>query len=85
MDRFTYLNNENTAYIDSLYEAYQQDPASVDYGWQKFFEGFDFGKGSDGKPAVAGGADTPPNHVLKEINVLNMINGYRSRGHLFAY
>jgi 2-oxoglutarate dehydrogenase E1 component len=85
MDRFTYLNNENTAYIDSLYEAYQQDPASVDYGWQKFFEGFDFGKGSDGKPAVAGGADTPPNHVLKEINVLNMINGYRSRGHLFTH
>jgi 2-oxoglutarate dehydrogenase E1 component len=85
MDRFTYLNNENTAYIDSLYEAYQQDPASVDYGWQKFFEGFDFGKGSEGAPAATGGADTPPNHVLKEINVLNMINGYRSRGHLFTH
>ncbi|OKS87942.1 2-oxoglutarate dehydrogenase E1 component [Mucilaginibacter polytrichastri] len=85
MDRFTYLNNENTAYIDSLYEAYQQDPASVDYGWQKFFEGFDFGKGSEGAHAVAGSAETPPNHVLKEINVLNMINGYRSRGHLFTH
>ena len=80
MDRLTYLNNENAAYIDSLYEAYKQDPESVEYGWQKFFEGFDFGRGSEGQAA------TPQDneHLLKEISVLNMINGYRSRGHLFT-
>jgi hypothetical protein len=39
-----YINSGNAAYIDSLYEAYKQDPESVDFGWQKFFEGFDFGK-----------------------------------------
>ncbi|MCJ8210362.1 2-oxoglutarate dehydrogenase E1 component [Mucilaginibacter sp. RS28] len=82
MDRFTYLNNDNSAYIDSLYDAYRQDPASVDYGWQKFFEGFDFGQ-SSGSAAAATGGQTPE-HVLKEINVLNFINGYRQRGHLFA-
>ncbi|WDF54625.1 2-oxoglutarate dehydrogenase E1 component [Mucilaginibacter sp. KACC 22063] len=83
MDRFTYLNNENSAYIDSLYEAYQQDAASVDYGWQKFFEGFDFGKGA-GETAPSTGGGATPEHVLKEINVLNLIDGYRGRGHLFA-
>jgi 2-oxoglutarate dehydrogenase E1 component len=83
MDRHNYINSGNAAYINSLYEAYNQDPESVDYGWQKFFEGFDFGKEDDQQPASAGATGTPE-HVLKEINVLNMINGYRTRGHLFT-
>ena len=44
MDRLNYINSGNAAYINSLYEAYKQEPESVDFGWQKFFEGFDFGK-----------------------------------------
>ncbi|MBK0380507.1 2-oxoglutarate dehydrogenase E1 component [Mucilaginibacter segetis] len=81
MDRMNYINSGNASYINSLYEAYQQDPESVDFGWQKFFEGFDFGK--DSQPAAAAVSDTPE-HFIKEINVLNMINGYRTRGHLFT-
>jgi 2-oxoglutarate dehydrogenase E1 component len=81
MDSHNYINSGNAAYINSLYESYKQDPASVDYGWQKFFEGFDFGRETPGA-TVAGGETSE--HVLKEINVLNMINGYRSRGHLFT-
>ncbi|SMO35638.1 2-oxoglutarate dehydrogenase E1 component [Solitalea koreensis] len=80
MDNLTYLNNAHTSYIESLYQQYKQDPESVEFGWQKFFEGFDFGQNS-GAPAA--GYETPE-HVLKEINVLNMINGYRTRGHLFT-
>ena len=85
MDRLTYVNSGNAAYIDSLYEAYKQDPESVDYGWQKFFEGFDFGQGSAPKTAANTAGGGAPEHVLKEINVLNMINGYRTRGHLFTH
>ena len=80
MDRLNYINSGNAAFIDSLYETYKQDPSSVDFGWQKFFEGFDFGRGSE---AAAVSTETP-DHFLKEIHVLNMIDGYRSRGHLFA-
>ena len=82
MDRLNYINSGNAAYIDSLYELYKQDPESVDFGWQKFFEGFDFGR----ETPVQTTAATPetPEHFLKEINVLNMIDGYRSRGHLFT-
>ncbi|MDF2433688.1 MAG: 2-oxoglutarate dehydrogenase component, partial [Mucilaginibacter sp.] len=81
MDRLNYINSGNAAYIDSLYEAYKQDPGSVDFGWQKFFEGFDFGKDAQAPAAV--NTETPE-HFLKEINVLNMIDGYRTRGHLFT-
>jgi 2-oxoglutarate dehydrogenase E1 component len=83
MDRLNYINSGNAAYISELYEAYQQDPESVDFGWQKFFEGFDFGLSAEGM-AAAGASGSTPEHVLKEINVLNMIDGYRSRGHLFT-
>lgn len=80
MDNLSYLNSANSAYIDSLYQSYKEDPASVEFGWQKFFEGFDFGRGSE---AGVVSVETPE-HFLKEIKVLNLINGYRQRGHLFT-
>jgi len=83
MDRLTYINSGNADYIDSLYAAYQQDAGSIEFGWQKFFEGFDFriSLESPGNPPE----DTVATTVLqKEINVLNLISDYRSRGHLFA-
>ncbi len=80
MDNLSYLSNANSAYIDSLYQSYKEDPNSVDFGWQKFFEGYDFGRGSE---AGLVSAETP-DHFFKEIKVLNLINGYRQRGHLFT-
>ncbi|WP_353132088.1 2-oxoglutarate dehydrogenase E1 component [Pseudopedobacter sp.] len=86
MDNLSYLSNADSAYIDSLYQSYKEDPQSVDFGWQKFFEGFDFGLQSDtdgtvAQPVISGAT---PDHVFKEINVLNMIDGFRTRGHLFT-
>jgi 2-oxoglutarate dehydrogenase E1 component len=80
MDNLSYLNGANAEYIESLYQSYKQDRDSVEFGWQKFFEGFDFGRGSDATNVSA----EAPEHFLKEINVLNLINGYRQRGHLFT-
>jgi 2-oxoglutarate dehydrogenase E1 component len=84
MDSLSYLSNADSAYIDSLYQSYKEDPQSVDFGWQKFFEGFDFGQQSGAETTEPTAGSAPPAHVLKEINVLNMIYGYRSRGHLFT-
>lgn len=81
MDNLSYLNGANAEYVDSLYQSYKEDANSVEFGWQKFFEGFDFGKGASGVPVSA----EAPEHFLKEVNVLNMINGYRQRGHLFTH
>ncbi len=83
MDRLTYLNHGNAAYVDSLYEAYQHDPGSIEFGWQKFFEGFDFGAGYD-RSTISGNDAAAYEALAKEINVLTLIDGYRSRGHLFA-
>jgi 2-oxoglutarate dehydrogenase E1 component len=81
MDKLTYLSNADSSYIDGLYQAYKQDPNSIDFGWQKFFEGFEFGQSSEG---VVIEDENVSEHALKEINVLNMIHGYRDRGHLFT-
>ena len=80
MDNLSYLNGENADYIDSLYKTYKEDPNTVEFGWQKFFEGFDFGRTSPGTTENA----QAPEHFFKEVNVLNLINGYRNRGHLFT-
>lgn len=74
----SFLSNADPSYIDEMYRKYQQDPESVEYGWQKFFEGFDFAKAD-----FSGSASETTGNV-KEIYVLNLINGYRTRGHLFT-
>ncbi|MDP2175041.1 MAG: 2-oxoglutarate dehydrogenase E1 component [Bacteroidota bacterium] len=75
----SYISNADVNYIDDLYKQYQSDKESIEYGWQKFFEGFDFGVGKTGTGSANLSEDT-----LKEINVLNLINAYRTRGHLFT-
>lgn len=76
----SYLSNADVNYIDDLYKQYQSDKTSVDFGWQKFFEGFDLGTGKN----MPGSGAAISEDALKEINVLNLINGYRTRGHLFT-
>jgi len=77
-EKMSYLSNADPGYIESLYRSYRENTESVDFGWQKFFEGFDFGRRSEGAAAP------PDESVLKEIKVLNLIHAYRTRGHLFT-
>jgi 2-oxoglutarate dehydrogenase E1 component len=64
--------------MEVLFQQYMNDNTSVDYGWQKFFEGFEFARKSYQDTGEI------PNNVKKEFDVINLINGYRSRGHLFT-
>ncbi|PKP50194.1 MAG: 2-oxoglutarate dehydrogenase E1 component [Bacteroidetes bacterium HGW-Bacteroidetes-11] len=77
MDKLSYLSNADSEYIEQLYKSYQKDPSSVDPGWQKFFEGFEFAR-KNFSPA----SDNLT--VPGEFKVINLINGYRQRGHLFT-
>lgn len=78
MDNLSYLGNAEASSIEDLLEQYLKDNNSVEYGWQKFFEGFEFAqKNYEGNGEI-------PETVRKEFNVINLINGYRSRGHLFT-
>jgi 2-oxoglutarate dehydrogenase E1 component len=78
MDKVSYVGNADVNAIDHLYKSYVQDPKSVDLGWQKFFEGFDFAQTNFED------AGAIPENFQKEFKVINLINGYRSRGHLFT-
>jgi len=78
MDKLSYIGNADPSAIDYLYKAYQKNPDSVDLGWKKFFEGFEFAFANYEEPG-----DIPEN-FQKEFKVINLINGYRSRGHLFT-
>ncbi len=78
MDKVSYIGNADPSAIDYLYKAYQKNPDSVDLGWKKFFEGFEFAFEN-----YEESGDIPEN-FQKEFKVINLINGYRSRGHLFT-
>ena len=78
MDELSYIGNADPSAIDYLYKEYQKDPDSVDLGWKKFFEGFEFAHIN-----YEESGDIPEN-FQKEFKIINLINGYRSRGHLFT-
>lgn len=84
MDPFSYVANADTQVIADLYEAYKQDPNSVDSSWRDFFKGFDFSQTwlSEGAPAGTISADS--SHVQKEMAVISLIKAFRSRGHLLS-
>ncbi len=78
MDKVTYVGNADVNAIEYLYQSYLKDPQSVDIGWQKFFEGFEFARTN-----YEDNGEIPEN-FQKEYKVLKLIHGYRSRGHLFT-
>ncbi len=83
MDKFSYIGNADSGYIDELYEAFKKDPNSVDATWKYFFEGFDFSLAKYGEDGATLAPDAVSGEqVKKEIAVRNLIDAYRSRGHL---
>lgn len=86
MDKFSYLGGADVAQIDDLYKQFRKDPTSVDESWSKFFEGFDFARVNfnESDSSSVSLNDVVPENVQKEFNVINLINSYRSRGHLFT-
>ena len=85
MDNFSFLNTAHATFFADLYDQYLQDPDSLEPSWKAFFQGYDFAN-SDflQKELVEGVSPQVPEKVLKEFRVINLINGYRTRGHLFT-
>lgn len=86
MDKFSYISNAHSNYLDELYKSYKDNPQSVDLSWQKFFEGFDFAQNNFNGQSKSSEAPalSAPGVSEKEIEVRNLIHAYRSRGHLRA-
>jgi len=96
MDKYSFLNAAHTSFFAEMYERYVSSPDSVEPSWRAFFQGFDFGLESqlddldiqasaNGATAVLNGQQVAiPQSLQKEFQVIKLINGYRSRGHLFT-
>jgi 2-oxoglutarate dehydrogenase E1 component len=95
MDKYSFLNTAHTSFFAELYDQYLTNPDSVEPSWRAFFQGFDFGMESAIDEAgiaengemkiVSNGEEVAiPESVHKEFRVIRLIDGYRSRGHLFT-
>lgn len=79
MDYLSLIGNISPEALDELYRNYLKDPSSVDSGWRQFFTGFEFAR-----TRFDENAEAPSGQMDKEFKVINLINGYRGRGHLFT-
>ncbi|MDO5522898.1 MAG: 2-oxoglutarate dehydrogenase E1 component [Bacteroidia bacterium] len=74
------LGNMDIEALEALYLQYKENPESVEESFRFFFQGFDLAaKHYPAKPQ-----DTGAGVSAKEIAVMNLITGYRRRGHLFT-
>jgi 2-oxoglutarate dehydrogenase E1 component len=94
MDRFSFLNAAHTEFFAQTYDQYLLNPDSVEPSWRAFFQGFDFGLTTYNEENVGQqlanyatenqDCSVVSDKIQKEFNVLKLIDGYRTRGHLFT-
>ena len=89
MDKFSFLNAAHTGFIADLYDQYLQNPDAVEPSWRSFFQGYDLANENyslteDNNEEGATISADIPEKVRKEFFVVDLINGYRTRGHLFT-
>ena len=77
MDKFPFLGSSHTSLIEKMYEDYLKDSSSVHKEWRDFFKGYNFAK-------EVYNEDDIPSALRKEFKVIDLIEAYRKRGHLFT-
>lgn len=81
MDKFSFLNTMSISLMEELYQQYLSDPDSVETSWKAFFQGYDFASQSYQNLDEKG---KTLEESLAEFKVINLIEAYRTRGHLFT-
>ncbi|MBN1949936.1 MAG: 2-oxoglutarate dehydrogenase E1 component [Bacteroidales bacterium] len=79
MDTLSFLGNSDITTIEKFYQQYLKDPEAVEPSWRFFFQGFELARNT--WPEKPGTASV---NMDKEFKVINLINAYRRRGHLFT-
>ncbi len=83
MDDHSYMNQAHAGLVEEMYRKYQQDEQSVEASWRHFFRGFDFAR--QHYPVKSPSSpDEEKSMLAPEFKVLELINDYRTRGHLFT-
>ena len=83
MDKFSFLNSAHTSFFAEMYDQYLESPDSLEPSWKAFFQGFDFGL-ENANITVEEKKFEVPENISKEFKVVNLIDAYRQRGHLFT-
>lgn len=79
MDKFSLVGNQEISAVEEIYRNYLENPDSIEPSWRNFFEGFELARKSYLDSSVS---EADENRIQKEFRILNLINGYRQRGHL---
>ncbi len=74
MEKFSYLNRPNLEYLEEMYGRFRNNPDDLPPEWKMFFEGVEFAQNLGGSTSFSG----------QELDVYNLIETYRSYGHLKA-
>ncbi len=78
----------NAQVLESAYQAWLENPDSVDPTWRAFFQGFQLGTSNGATPFSGTQAQTAGVNIIdsyKQAQVGRLVNAYRSHGHLQAH
>ncbi|HTJ77781.1 MAG TPA: 2-oxoglutarate dehydrogenase E1 component [Rariglobus sp.] len=84
MNSLTLPTRANSDVIEAAYNAWLENPDSVDPTWRAFFQGFSLGSNGTALSAASGAAATVIDSS-KQAQVLRLINAYRAHGHMQAH
>jgi len=95
MERFSFLNAVHSNFVEDMYQQFLRYPDSLEPSWKAFFQGFDFAlenysdtykkepfirKIENNEIDISNISED----IRKEFRVINLIEAYRNRGHLFT-
>ena len=85
MDKYSFLNTAHIGQFANMYDEYLQRPDTLEPSWRAFFQGFDFGIENSNASKLGKNENLEiPEKLQKEFKVVQLIDGYRKRGHLFT-
>ncbi len=76
MDEKSFLGQMHPDDIEQMYRSFKRGE-EMDESWKHFFQGFELAQ-------THYGDSLPPSNISKEFDVINLIDSYRKRGHLFT-
>lgn len=76
MSKFDFLSSTSPAVIEDMYRQFLLDPDKVENDWRNFFTGFEFARNNYSTDFTG--------QIDNEFKVINYIEAFRRRGHLFT-
>lgn len=81
VDPLSLLNGQNIAFLEDIFEQYQEDPNSVSADWQQYFLNLVTSPRSSDTGSIAAVATLDSGMATKQGSVSRLISTYRAMGH----